>query len=125
MKRFRDGRVRTPSSSERFLRRGSHVPIQFSVGGSLSLHWQVWRFMLGSVSGVGAGVGLLLFFLSATLLSTESIPWVFALTDIWMHCSSVTAAVSRYPLLSIVTGLLLAFLMRHAGGLPLGLRLFI
>ena len=30
--------------------------------------------MLGSVGGVGAGVGLLLLFLSATLLSAESIP---------------------------------------------------
>ena len=101
--------------------------------------------MLGSMGGVGAGVGLLLlsfrrlYFLrnlSLAVLSDCSahrswlrsqpfcVAWVFASTDIWMNCSSITAAVSQYPPHSIVTGLLLAFLMRHAGGLPLGLRFF-
>ena len=96
--------------------------------------------MLGSVGGVGAGVGLLLLYFlrnpSLAVLSDCSahrswlrsqpfcVAWVFASTDIWMNCSSITAAVSQYPPHSIVTGLLLAFLMRHAGGLPLGLHLF-
>ena len=34
MKSFCDNRGRIPSSSERFLRRGNHVSVQFSVGGS-------------------------------------------------------------------------------------------
>ena len=65
MKRFRDGRGRIPSS-ERFLRRGSHVYPVFRRRLSLSTLEGLEILMLGSVGGVGAGVGLLLLFLSAT-----------------------------------------------------------